>query len=108
MLTKYVSLCTDIYPHQIKTLSGTDSADFFLQKVKPTGKTVAVESLKNFEKAAHYDANNKVITTELASAYLDLRKYHQAIEMYKKLISLGETSAANYSANASFIPVETE
>ena len=77
--------------------SGTDSADYFLQKglvEKQNGRRL--ESLKNFEKAARYDANSKAITTELASAYLDLRKYSQARESFKKLVELGDATAANY------------
>ncbi|MGQ0739419.1 MAG: tetratricopeptide repeat protein [Bacteroidota bacterium] len=76
---------------------GVDSADFFLQKgllEKQNGRRL--ESLKNFEKAAKYDDNSKTITTELASAYHDLRKYHKALEMYKKLVTLGEANAAIY------------
>ncbi len=74
-----------------------DSADYFLQKgllEKQNGRRL--ESLKNFEKAAKYDANSKAITTELASAYFDLRRYGSAREMFKKLESLGDQSAANY------------
>jgi len=80
----------------ISTVS-IDSADYFLQKgllEKQNGRRL--ESLKNFEKAAKYNANSKVITTELASAYFDLRKYHQALEMFKKLVTLGDESAATY------------
>ncbi len=76
---------------------GADSADYFLQKglaEKKIGRRL--ESLKNFEKAARYDANNKAIITELASAYHDLRRYGQARDMYKKLVELGDESAANY------------
>ena len=76
---------------------GTDSADFFLQKgllEKQNGRRL--ESLKNFEKAARYDASSKVITAELASAYFDLRKYSQARESFKKLVQLGDQSAATY------------
>ncbi|HYC40781.1 MAG TPA: tetratricopeptide repeat protein [Chitinophagaceae bacterium] len=75
----------------------TDSADYFFQKglaEKQSGRRL--ESLKNFEKAAKYDANSKQITSELASAYMDLRRYNQARDMYKKLVSLGDGSAANY------------
>ena len=75
---------------------GIDSSDYFLQKgllEKQNGRRL--ESLKNFEKAAKYDGNNKTITAELASAYHDLRRYGQAREMYKKLESLGDVSAAN-------------
>jgi tetratricopeptide (TPR) repeat protein len=75
----------------------TDSADYFLQKglqEKQIGHRI--EALKNFEKAANYNATSKTIITELALAYLDLRRYGQAREMYKKLESLGDQSAANY------------
>ena len=74
-----------------------DSADYFLQKgllEKQNGRRL--ESLKNFEKAAKYDANSKVITTELASAYLDLHRYNQARESFKKLVDLGDVSSGNY------------
>ena len=53
---------------------GPDSSEFFLQKgiqEKQNGRRL--ESLKYFEKAISYDANNKAVTAELASAYLDLR-----------------------------------
>jgi tetratricopeptide (TPR) repeat protein len=81
----------------IKINTGIDSADYFLQKglqEKQNGRRL--ESLKNFEKAAKYNNNSKAIVGELASAYLDLRKYNLAIEMFKKLVALGETSPANY------------
>lgn len=81
----------------IKLNTGIDSADFFLQKgllEKQNGRRL--ESLKNFEKAAKYNGNSKAITVELASAYYDLRRYNQAIEMYKKLVALGETTPATY------------
>lgn len=81
----------------ITILPGIDSADYFLQKgllEKQNGRRL--ESLKYFEKAAQYDANSKPITSELASAYLDLRRYAMAREMFKKLVSLGDESAATY------------
>ncbi len=74
-----------------------DSADYFLQKglvEKQNGRRL--ESLKNFEKAAKYDANSKAITAELASAYYDLRRYGQARETFKKMVELGDNSAATY------------
>ncbi len=74
-----------------------DSADYFLQKglvEKQNGRRL--ESLKYFEKAAKYDPNSKTIVTELASAYLDLHRYGIAREMFKKLESLGDQTAANY------------
>ncbi len=77
--------------------SNVDSADYFLQKglvEKQNGRRL--ESLKNFEKAAKYDANSKTITAELASAYYDLRRYGQARESFKKMVELGDNSAATY------------
>lgn len=74
-----------------------DSADFFLQKglvEKQNGRRL--ESLKNFEKAVRYDSSSKVIITELASAYHDLRKYNNALVMYKRLLSMGEETPALY------------
>ncbi|MEO6611316.1 MAG: tetratricopeptide repeat protein [Chitinophagaceae bacterium] len=76
---------------------GTDSADYFLQKgllEKQNGRRL--ESLKNFEKALKYDGNSKTIVSELASAYYDLRRYGQARESYKKLVELGDQSAATF------------
>lgn len=74
-----------------------DSADYFLQKgllEKQNGRRL--ESLKNFEKAARYDGKSKVITAELALAYLDLNRYALARESYKKLVELGDESSANF------------
>lgn len=75
----------------------SDSANYFLQKgLQEKEKGRRMESLKNFEKASKYDANNKVIVQELASAYYDLRKYQQAIDSYKKLVELGDASVETY------------
>jgi len=74
-----------------------DSAAYFLQKgiqEKQNGRRL--ESLKNFEKAARYDDKSKTIVSELALAYFDLRRYNQAREMYKKLVTLGDETPANY------------
>ena len=74
-----------------------DSADYFLQKgllEKQNGRRL--ESLKNFEKAEKFDANNKAIESELAFAYLDLRRYNQARDAFKKLVALGDESAVNF------------
>lgn len=83
---------------EIKAINtGVDSADYFLQKgltEKQNGRRL--ESLKNFEKADHYNPNSKEITSELASAYFDLRRYNQARDSYIKLVGLGEATAANY------------
>ena len=78
---------------QISSNPTVDSGDYFLQKglqEKQTGRRL--ESLKNFEKAAKYDANSKSVITELASAYHDLRKYNLALENYKKLAAMGDES----------------
>lgn len=79
------------------TFSQTDSANYFYQKgilEKQNGRRM--ESLKNFDKAYSYNAKRKDIVAELASAYLDLRKYGQALDAYKKLVALGDESPATY------------
>ena len=74
-----------------------DSAEYFLQKgLQEKEKGRRLESLKNFEKASKYNANNKAVIRELAAAYLDLRKYSFARDNYKRLVELGEATAANY------------
>jgi tetratricopeptide (TPR) repeat protein len=78
-------------------LAQADSSSFFLQKgLDEKQKGRRMESLRNFEKSFKYDSSNKVLLGELASAYVDLRKYYQAKETYKKLVNLGETSSTNY------------
>ncbi|MEI9945472.1 MAG: tetratricopeptide repeat protein [Chitinophagaceae bacterium] len=74
-----------------------DSSDYFFQKglqEKKAGRKL--ESVKNFEKAKNFDSTNKEIVAELASAYYDMRRYNQAISNYKKLVELGDVSAATY------------
>ncbi len=105
MLRKILSIfclvLTSMLAHSQTAVStiniGIDSADFFLQKgllEKQNGRRL--ESLKNFEKAAKYDGNSKAITAELASAYFDLRRYSQARETFKKMVELGDNTAATY------------
>jgi tetratricopeptide (TPR) repeat protein len=78
-------------------LAQADSSNYFLQKgLDEKQKGRRMESLKNLEKSFKYDSSNKIMLGELASAYMDLRKYYQAKETYKKLVNLGETSATNY------------
>src|ERR1700741_1892721 len=74
-----------------------DSADHYFQKgllEKQNGRRL--ESMKQFEKASRYDDGNKMVLNELALAYMDLPKYDQAIITYKKLVELGDGTAANY------------
>ena len=84
-------------PVTVSPAANTDSADYYLQKglqEKQAGRRM--ESLKHFEKAFKYDNTNKVIVSELAVAYVDLRKYVLAKDIYKKLEELGDVSAATY------------
>lgn len=79
------------------TFAQSDSASHYLKKgleEKAIGRKL--ESLKNFEKAVKFDANSKPVLTELAATYYDMRKYFPAYETYKKLVDLGDNSAANY------------
>jgi tetratricopeptide (TPR) repeat protein len=97
MMKSTLFLFLIIFSITSKGFSQKDSADYFLRKgleEKQNGRRM--ESLKNLEKAAHFDENNKEVVAGLASAYLDLRKYAQARETFKKLVALGDESAANY------------
>lgn len=81
----------------VQTTESVDSAEYFYQKgmlEKQNGRRM--ESYKNFIKASRYDANRKPIITELANACLDLKKYNEAREYFKKLVDMGEVTAANY------------
>ena len=78
-------------------IAQADSSKYFLQKgLDEKQKGRRMESLKNFERSFKYDSSNKVLLGELASAYMDLRKYYQAKETYKKLVNLGETTPMTY------------
>ncbi len=75
----------------------SDSANVYLQKgLEEKAKGRRAESLKHFEKAHQYNAADKQILTELASAYYDLRRYGQSREKYQKLEQLGDNSVATY------------
>ena len=75
----------------------TDSATYFLQKgLEEKAKSHKVESLKQLEKAYSYNKNNKQIVSELASAYLDMRRYVQAKEKYQQLEQMGDKSDSTY------------
>jgi len=78
-------------------LAQKDSVEIYFQKgLGEKEKGRRLESVKDFEKAFKYDSTNKKVANELASGYLDVRKYSQARDTYKKLISLGEKTPANY------------
>lgn len=105
MIRKILSLClllsssiafSQTSTNQVK-INTTDSATYFLQKgIQEKEKGRRLESLKHFEKANKYDANNKAVITELAAAYLDLRRYTFARDNYKKLVEMGDHSVAIY------------
>ena len=78
-------------------IAQTDSADIFLKKgLLEKQKGRRMESLKNFEKAYKYNSSDKIIISELASAYYDLRKYSQSLEKYQQLVSLGDVTPLTY------------
>ena len=75
----------------------TDSADYYYQKAlteKQSGRKLEV--WKNIEKAFKYKPDDKAVVSEYAAILLDLRKYSQAKEMFKKLEQMGESSATLY------------
>src|SRR5262245_42450733 len=95
-MKRFVLLCIPLVSGAC-LFAQTDSAQYFLKiGLAEKQKGRRMESLKNFEKAFKYDSTNKVVLNELASAYIDLRKYYQAKDTYKRLISVGETTPSNY------------
>ncbi len=77
--------------------SQTDSSSYFLQKgLEEKTKGRRQESLKNFEKAYQYKKDDRQIVSELASAYLDLRRYAQAKEKFGQLEKMGDKSDSTY------------
>ncbi|HEU4472465.1 MAG TPA: tetratricopeptide repeat protein [Flavisolibacter sp.] len=78
-------------------LAQADSASHFLQKgIEEKNKGRRLESLKHFEKANGYKKDDKQIVSELAAAYLDLRRYGQARTTFQQLEKLGDQSDSTY------------
>ena len=95
-MKRFTLLCIPLISGAV-LFAQTDSAKYFLNiGLAEKQKGRRMESLKNFEKAFKYDSTNKAVLNEMASAYLDVRKYYQAKETYKRLISVGEATPANY------------
>lgn len=75
----------------------TDSAQLFYNKgLEEKQKGRRMESLKHFEKAASYNSSDKSIVSELADAYMDLRRYPQAWDTYKKLETMNGLTTDSY------------
>jgi len=95
-MKRFILLCITLISGTF-LFAQTDSAKYFLNiGLAEKQKGRRMESLKDFEKAYKYDSTNKALLNEMASAYMDVRKYYQAKETYKRLISVGETTPANY------------
>ncbi|HWJ28553.1 MAG TPA: tetratricopeptide repeat protein [Flavisolibacter sp.] len=81
----------------IASFAQTDSSTYFLQKgLEEKTRGRRMESLKQFEKAYSYNKENKQVVSELAAAYLDLRRYIQAKEKYQQLEKMGDQSDSTY------------
>ena len=75
----------------------TDSAKIFLQKgLDEKAKGRLMESMKQFERAYSYNKTDKQVVTELASTYVNLRRYGQAREKYQQLEQMGSASVDVY------------
>src|SRR5215213_3326203 len=75
----------------------TDSSAFFFQKgIEEKTKGRRQESLRQFEKAYNYNKSDKQLVSELAAAYLDLRRYGQAKEKFLQLEKMGDKSDSTY------------
>jgi tetratricopeptide (TPR) repeat protein len=79
------------------TFAQADSSSFYLQKgMDEKSKGRRQESLKQFEKAYSFNKTDKVLVSELAAAYLDLRRYAQAKEQFLHLEQMGDHSDSTY------------
>jgi tetratricopeptide (TPR) repeat protein len=77
--------------------SQTDSSSLYFQKgLEEKQKGRKQESLRQFEKAYSYNNKDQKIVSELASAYLDLRRYGQAKEKFLQLEKMGDHSDSTY------------
>lgn len=77
--------------------SQADSSGFYLQKgLDEKARGRRLESLKQFEKAYTYNNSDKSIVSELAAAYLDLRRYPQAKEKFLQLEKMGDKTDSTY------------
>jgi tetratricopeptide (TPR) repeat protein len=95
-MTKYI-LTMAILAISTLSYSQSDSASFFLQKgIEEKTKGRRMESLKYFEKAFGYNGKDKQVVSELAAAYLDLRRYPQAREKFQLLEKMGDQSDSTY------------
>lgn len=75
----------------------SDSASLFLQKgIEEKEKGRRLVSLQHFEKANSYKKNDQQIVSELAAAYLDLRRYPQAKASFQQLETLGVKTDSTY------------
>src|SRR3954469_15000802 len=75
----------------------TDSSAVFFQKgMEEKAKGRRQESLRLFEKAYNYNKSDKQLVSELAAAYLDLRRYGQAKEKFLQLEKMGDKSDSTY------------
>ena len=95
-MTKYI-LTVAIMAISTLSYSQSDSATVFLQKgIEEKSKGRRMESLRHFEKAFGYNAKDKQVVSELAAAYLDLRRYPQAREKFQLLEKMGDQSDSTY------------
>ncbi|HVZ58108.1 MAG TPA: tetratricopeptide repeat protein [Chitinophagaceae bacterium] len=81
----------------IQGYSQQDSARLYYQKglqQRQAGRLM--EAYRSFDRAFQHDSTNLDIVRGLALSAYDLRRYDQARDLYKKLVALGDGSAANY------------
>ncbi|MFL5742123.1 MAG: tetratricopeptide repeat protein [Flavisolibacter sp.] len=75
----------------------SDSSSYYLHKgLEEKAKDRRQESLHQFEKAYTYNNNSKPVVSELAAAYLDLRRYGQAKEKFLQLEKMGDQTDSTY------------
>jgi tetratricopeptide (TPR) repeat protein len=96
-MRKIIFSAVALFSISAAAFSQSDSAAVYLRKgIDEKTRGRRLESLKYFEKAYSYNKEDKQVVSELAAAYLDLRRYAQAREKFQQLEKMGDQSDSTY------------
>jgi tetratricopeptide (TPR) repeat protein len=77
--------------------SQADSSSYYLGKAREEGANGRkMETMKQLEKAYSFNKTNRDVVAELATTYMELRRYPQAKEKFLQLESMGDHSVNTY------------
>lgn len=95
-MKKYLSILAAI-SMSTSLFAQSDSASFYFQKgLDEKAKGHSLIAVQHFEKAYNFNKNDQKIVSELASDYLNLRRYAQARDKFLQLESMGDKSDSTY------------